>query len=157
MIFLHEKINLQNEKFIDNGFWKVKDATTFPEVGEKIIVENYSGGHHYHTVQPKDEFIEGYWENLMKIYATEISKQNYGWIDRDGIFYRCDYMEHAFIANACFNMTEAMAEVKGYVKIYKDPFDTADRAWFCDKYLTRAQYNKLVELGFEDIEDEKIE
>ena len=154
MIFIHEKQVFANEKVIDNGFWEVKNATTFPEVGQTITCVNYRGGRHPHIVNEKDEFEEGYWEGIITLYATEYSNQEYGWIDREGIFYRCGYMEHAFIAANCFNMTEVMAESRGYVKIYSDG---GSKAWYCDRRLTQAQYNKLIELGFDDIDEDQIE
>ena len=156
MIFLHEKLVDRFGELRDNGFWEVS-GNYIPEVGEQITLENYRGGHHFHYVTLEDEFIDSTWDKAMKFYTTEISDEKYGWIDRDGVFYKCGHAEHSFIIEACFGLSEIEAEEEGFVKIFLDPFELSNRNWFCKRRITQRQYDKLIELGFDNIRESKIE
>lgn len=143
--FLHEKINGH-----DNGYWKI-NCTTKPLIGERIKVENVSGGQHFHTITEEDELIFSTWETVLKQYFLNRTDSPYGWIDREGHFYCCDFMEHAFCADVCFDMSELEAERRGYIKIYSDE----DDGYYCSTLMTTAQKRTLEERGFV-VEDSEV-
>lgn len=140
-----------------NGYWAVKYCDEKPKVGEYITVENSCGGHHNHTVQEDDEFIYDTWNHVEYLYYSNNTKAEYGWIDREGRFYGCDWMDHYACAVAIFNLPEYEAEQAGNVKIYRDLFlaehdnthFTPDgRGWYCSRPLTDAQKLTLLDKGF---------
>lgn len=144
--FLHEKINGH-----DNGYWEIISATKKPPIGELIKVRNVCGGQHFHTVTEEDELIFSTWETVLKQYFLDQTDSPWGWIDREGRFYGCDFMEHKFCADICFNMSELEAERRGYVKIYSDDSE----GYYCSTLMTTAQKRTLDERGF-IVEDDEV-
>ena len=85
------------------------------------------------------------WEEILYKYYHDNQTSPYGWIDREGNFFGCDYMEHRDCANACFNLTETQAEKQGYIKIYSA---LGELEYYCNGRMTVAQKNTLENRGF---------
>lgn len=86
----------------------------------------------------------------------QLSNNPYGWIDREGVFYGCNYHEHSICAARYFGYSEAAAESSGYIKIYLDKtmakydpqhFLPNGYGWYCSNHITQKQANTLAELG----------
>jgi hypothetical protein len=149
-----------------NGYWEVKwhsNENDKPQVGEQLTVENFCGGHHYHTVKEDDEFLYSTWDHVEYLYYSNNTKADYGWVDKEGRFYGCDWMGHSACAAAIFHISEHEAEQAGYVKIYRDPllatyddvhFTPDGRGWYCSRPLTDAQRSTLLEKGFKVKDDD---
>lgn len=140
--FIHEKINGHS-----NGYWEVMYATEKPQLGELVRVENRNSGYHYHTITEEDEIIYSTWDEILKDYFLKQSDSLYGWIDREGRFYGCDFTEHRLCAEVCFDLTEIEAENRGYIKIF-NVYGADEQEYYCSKKMTIAQKRTLEEHGF---------
>ena len=99
--------------------------------------------------------------NLLKY----LKNHKTGWIDYDGTFIPCNYMEHDSCAWDHFGVCGVAAESSGRVKIYYDPLSneygkhhTCRKApkysYYIENHLTLAQYNTLYDMDFIIDEDE---
>lgn len=145
MKFLHELQKRDNGKIWDNGYWEITDDPPY-KPGYQIRVENRHGGWHYHTITEDDEIIESDWQTIDRKYFLSKSDSPYGWIDKDGTFYGCDYFEHIDCALVCFDLYEGAAEQAGYVKVYKD---NGGLTYYHEGFLTDAQRQTLIDRGIE--------
>ena len=127
----------------DNGYWEIGENK--PEIGDFIKVYNDYGGFHSHLITEEDELVQSTWEKVLYKYYHDNQTSPYGWIDREGNFFGCDYMEHSKCADACFNLTEAQAEQQGYIKIYSA---LRELEYYCNGRMTVAQKNTLESRGF---------
>lgn len=140
--FLHEFDDRYNPPR-DNGYWEIGEDK--PEIGDFIKLYNSCGGFHNHLITEKDELIQSTWEEILYKYYHDNQTSPYGWIDREGNFFGCDYMEHKACADACCNLTEIQAEQQGYIKIYSA---LGELEYYCDGRMTVAQKNTLESRGF---------
>lgn len=143
--FLHEFTEGTNGDMKDNGWWEI--------IGSRVF--NRFGGCHTYEPSPNDIIVEcDDWSDLD--WSCLLSNDSsYGWIDRDGTFYRCDYRKHQDLAELYFHSTERDLERQGYIKIYRG-HDTPISMYFeysSAKFLTDAQKTTLGNLGFVEDED----
>ena len=163
IMFIHEWNEYPNPAYNGyNGYWEITDDNHAPPyfIGETIRIENARGGFHYHTVCEKDEFIYSTWQEIETNRFLKNQDADYGWIDKKGNFYGCEYEEHAYCIRAISNMDEYEAERNGWIKIYRDPtmkkinpkfsnaFDTCYYFDFINCHMTKAQEETLIERGF---------
>lgn len=103
-----------------------------------------------------------------QMYPKNSEKFKYGWIDRAGNTYACGFEDHYHSAAAiCKELgievynPESELEKKGYVRISRPApytYENKDDSYpyFCTyasavgEYITKKQYEKLCELGFEN-------
>jgi len=145
MKFLHILEKHDNGYIWDNGYWEIMDDPPY-KPGCCVKLENSSGGWHFHTITKDDEIIESDWETVERKYYLSKSDSPYGWIDKDGIFYGCDYFEHNDCALTCFGLYEGSAERAGYVKVYKE---NNELTYYHEGFLTDAQRQTLINRGIE--------
>jgi len=145
MKFLHELEKRDNGKIWDNGYWEIIDDPPY-KPDYHIRVENRYGGWHYHTITEDDEIIESDWQTIDHNYYLSKVNSPYGWIDKDGTFFGCDYFEHNDCALACFGLYEGAAERAGYVKIYKE---NDKLSYYHEGFLTDAQRQALINRDIE--------
>lgn len=123
-----------------NGFWQI--------VGNRLV--NQNGGWHDYTPKRSDKVYEvDRYEDLpfKDFYISDKFKT--GWLDRNGNFFGCDYMEHEFVAYYVFHKEEHELEELGWVKIYKDVFNgTYDYLHYSKYPLTEFQRKYLIDNGF---------
>ena len=156
--FLHEFNDYgESHGWLDNGYWEIMWGT--PEIGHTVRVENYCGGFHDHEINDHDEIIESDWQTVEKMYYASQTDRDCGWIDREGVFYGCGYMDHAACLDAISGLDTLAAEQAGYVKIYHDATlakympeyaKDEDLIYYIDPHirLTEAQARTLTERGF---------
>ena len=137
MKFIHEFIEYKNGEVKDNGWWRIE--------GDKVV--NMVGGWHHLCIDDKSVIVEANdWHDLD--WSCLIKPDSpYGWVDIQGNFFGCDYMEHAFFAKYYFKLTERTLEDIGYVKIYREI--DGSQAYYVSRHLNEKQENKLLELGVE--------
>lgn len=145
MKFLHELEKRDNGKVWDNGYWEIVDEPPY-KAGYCVKVENNCGGWHYHTITKNDEIIESDWTTINHNYYLNKTDSPYGWIDKEGNFYGCDYFEHNDCAITCFGLYEGSAERAGYVKVYKE---NNELTYYHEGFLTDAQRQTLINRGIE--------
>ena len=145
--FIHEYQLWNDGDFHDNGFWEYSEEE-IPQIGDLIQVENQYGGYHFHRVNKEDEFFEGEWDEVLREYYKKQTDKEYGWIDKDGIFYGCDYADHACCADACFGLSELEAEDAGIIKIFSEH---KKLCWYLKPrlHMTKAQEDTLLTRGFD--------
>ena len=159
--FIHEWVNYSNPKYSGyNGYWRIRDAKPPFIIGDKILVENPMKSFHSHIICDKDTFIESTWGELETNRFLRNQDSNYGWIDKNGIFYGCDYEEHAYCVYRISGLHEDEAERAGWIKIYRDPqlanhcpeySNGTDCVYYHDNInsrLTKAQKDTLLSRGF---------
>lgn len=146
MKFLHMLKKCNSGRIWDNGYWEIIDDLPYYEAGFCVKLENSSGGWHFHIITKDDEIIESDWETVKRKYYLSKSDSPYGWIDKDGIFFGCDYFEHNDCALACFGLYEGAAEQAEYVKIYKE---NDKLSYYHEGFLTDAQRQALINRNIE--------
>lgn len=133
--FLHEFLKYRDGHIHDNGWWEI--------VGDKLY--NEAGGYHYYIPEENDIIVEvNDWEDLDWSFLID-NTQPYGWIDLQGNFYGCKYMEHELLAEKYFKATDRYLELKGYVKVFRG-YDCLIE-YYVYRNLTEKQKQKLLELG----------
>ena len=150
MKFVHEFIDYPNHKDVDNGWWE------FDEKQNRCI--NSMGGWHSYHPHPKDEFIEGTWDDVI-VANLKMDKDNHitGWISPEGDFFGCAPQDHYKVATYIYGCSERELEDKGFVKIYELPFcmrDISEGYGYSNRYgyfgrPTMAQQDVLDRLGLE--------
>lgn len=145
MKFLHELEKHNDGRVWDNGYWEIINDPPY-KPGKYIQVENRYGGKHFHMITEDDEIINSDWQTVNRKYYLNKSDSLYGWIDKDGTFFGCDYFEHNDCAQACFGMYEGEAERAGYVKIYQD---NNGLTYYHEGFLTDAQRQCVINRGIE--------
>ena len=143
-----------------NGYWKITNAKPPFEIGQEIKIENAMGGYHYHIINDMDSFLQSTWEKIETKRFLNNQDSNYGWINKNGIFYGCDYEEHAYCIYRISGLHEDEAERAGWIKIYRDPLlanycpdrsNGTDCVYYYDSInsrLTKAQKDTLLSRGF---------
>ena len=113
MKFLHEFSRYGNGVVLDNGWWKISENGKY--------LENRSGGYHGYTPREDDIIVEvDDWDDLDYSYLLKPDSP-YGWIDRDGKFYGCDYRHHNALAIYVFRKDDEEDLIReGWVKVYRD-------------------------------------
>ena len=146
MKFLHEFCRYGNGQIEDNGWWKISSD------GKRLI--NRHGGGHDYIPSDNDIICEvDHWEDLDYSYLLKPDSP-YGWIDREGKWYGCRYMQHDDVAELVLHTSSRELEENGWIKIF--------RTWNCqrDAYIdyqngirgrvTEQQLKTLVDIGMED-------
>ena len=158
MKFLHEIVKYPNAELpYDNGYWLIVRGE--PSVGNTIRVENYNGGFHDHVVTEDDVIVESDWQTVERAFSASETWRDCGWIDKEGVFYGCGYMDHAVCLYAIAGLDTLAAEQAGYIKIYRDPtlakympeYAKDDEfVYYIDPQITmtKAQKDTLLERGF---------
>lgn len=146
MKFLHEFLKYGDGTKRDNGWWKISAD------GTNLL--NEVGGYHPYIPCPDDIIAEAdSWDDLDYSYLLK-PDSSYGWIDRDGKFFGCDYSGHRDIAERILHSSERALEMQGWIKIYRD-FD-GKTTWFIEwDYchsggITEAQEKTLEEKGLKN-------
>lgn len=128
-----------------NGFWEI--------CGNKLV--NQKGGFHDYTPKEDDIIYEvkKYEDLPFRKYCIDNSYKT-GWLDRNGNFFGCSFMEHAFVAYYCFHREEHELEDMGWVKISRDLYEKNGLSYYhcCVLGLTDAQRKYLIDNGF-DVEE----
>ena len=144
MKFVHEFVDYPNHKNVDNGWWE------YDEITNKCY--NVAGGWHFYHLHPKDEFIEGTWDDVL-IYDFNLHRDDYitGWISPEGDFFGCSPQEHSRVAEYIYGMTEREMENSGYIKVYELPIwmRNTDRRYDYFGHPTAAQQEVLIKLGID--------
>ena len=124
-----------------NGFWEIQ--------GNRLV--NQKGGWHDYEPRPDDEIfeVENYEDLTFRKYYVN-NKYKTGWLDRNGNFFGCDFMEHSTVAYYCFHKEEYELEDMGWVKISRDLYSSNGLAYYhvCILDLTDAQKKWLIDNGF---------
>ena len=101
-------------------------------------------------------------DGKLHLSSRFLKNQNsgHGWIDKNGIFYGCNYEEHAYCVYRISGLHEDEAERAGWIKIYRDPqlannypefSNGTDCVYYHDSInsrLTKAQKDTLLSRGF---------
>lgn len=151
--------NFDSDNIVSLGMWSTEWQDHIPAPGDKIMIVNMYGGRRRHTVTELDRFYEGNDQEIMKEYYRGRTDELAGWIDKDGVFYGCNDMEHHICCDLCFNLYESEAEQAGYIKIFYDPMFLTNYPEQCTEkgyryyvdrrcHLTKAQKETLMERGF---------
>ena len=144
MRFLHEFLRYSNGEVRDNGWWKIS------EDGTKLI--NRCGGHHSYTPNENDIICEvESWDDLDYSFLLK-DESPYGWIDRNGRYYGCDYEDHDDIAEYVLKKTSRQLETEGWIKVYRS-FRGGAETYIDDKWsmlVSPEQLQTLIEKGLED-------
>lgn len=131
--FLHEYLEYPCGLKIDNGWWKI----------ENNYLYNRAGGSHSYVPNENDIIAEvNDWDDLDYSYLLKPDSE-YGYIDREGNFYGCDYHEHSDIAELYLKTTERELEEKGWIKIYRS--HNHKTTYYYEHNLTEAQIKTLEE------------
>lgn len=109
--FLHEIATYRNGITQDNGWWEIRGLTLY----------NQLGGHHAYVPSADDEIRECEWEDILR-ETVRNDKETTGWIAPDGTFYGCAPQDHAALAKYVLYTTEQDLELRGYIKIYENPY-----------------------------------
>lgn len=144
MKFLHEFLKYSNGTVVDNGWWRISDD------GTKLV--NRCGG--YHGYEPSEDDIvcevDG-WGDLDYSFLVK-NDSPYGWIDRNGKYYGCEYEDHEDIAEFVLHKTSRQLEAEGWIKVYRgygrERETYIDEKWW--HLVTPEQLQTLVEKQLED-------
>lgn len=146
MKFVHEFLHYDNGSVKDNGWWEIS------EDGAKLF--NMWGGWHDYTPREDDIIVEA--DNWDQLDWSCLLKPDspYGWIDRRGVWYGCDYQSHAEVAELVLHSSERALEVQGWVKVFRGLGGKAD--WYIDAdqgirgRITAEQVKALKEHGIHE-------
>ncbi len=144
MKFLHEFLRYSDGSITDNGWWKIS------EDGTKLL--NRCGG--YHSYEPSEGDIiceEDSWNDLDYSYLIK-NESPYGWIDRNGKYYGCEYADHDNIAEFVFNKTSWQLECEGWIKVYRG-FARERETYINDKWSHLVTPEQLQTLSEKQLED----
>lgn len=118
--------------------------------------ENSSGG--YRPKREDDQILEKAWiEHYDDLDHTKTglmrdeSEASGGWVDRDGKFYGCCYLEHDTLARLAIKKSVAELESQGWIRVWSMPdviLDDWDRHYTCRIRMTAAQRNTMSRIGF---------
>ena len=123
-------------KFVkfDDFWWEYDDST--PKEKAKLI--NMVGGYNTGNDITNCEIVEANDFDNLDWYGTTVYDNNYkyGWIDREGNFYGCDYREHGLQAELVHHSTRIKLERAGWIHISKDMMSDTGKtmANFCGDY-----------------------
>lgn len=135
----YSKYSNGEKKF--NGFWEI--------CGNRLV--NLNGGWHDYRPSKNDKVyeVENYEDLPFRDYYINNDFKT-GWLDRNGNFFGCDYMEHEFVAWYVFHKEEHELEEMGWVKIYKNIFEGGyDYLHYSRLPLTDSQKKYLIDNGFD--------
>ena len=141
--FLHEYSRYSNGLIVDNGWWKISENGKY--------LKNRCGGYHSYIPREDDVICEANgWDDLDYSYLLQPNSK-YGWIDRDGKFYGCDYTHHSALAERVLKKSERELEKLGWIKVFAD--FNGGIAWYIDfdqgirGRVTEAQVKTLIDRG----------
>ncbi len=104
---------------IENFWWQWDDAT--PQ--ESACLYNAFGGKMSNCDIRNCKVADAEDFNKLDWTGTSIlNNSRYGWLDRDGKFYGCDYRHHELQAKFVHNSSRAELERRGWVIIVKMPY-----------------------------------
>lgn len=125
-----------------NGFWEI--------AGDRLV-NRYGGWHNYYP-KPEDIIYEvNEYEDLPFIDYLIDNRYKTGWLDRNGNFFGCGFMEHGDVAYYCFHKEEHELEKMGWCKITRDLYQKNGLNYFhyCILDLTDAQRKYLIDNEFD--------
>lgn len=79
-------------------------------------------------------------------FELDFKKINSAWIDKEGIFYPCDYQGHVNIADAFFDTTDSDLEGRNYIRLSS----ASDYLIQCIKKPTKKQINSIIDWAHEN-------
>lgn len=142
MKFLFEKQQYADGIVRDNGWWRIS--------GDRLY--NRCGGSHDYVPHDDDIICEANdWDELDYSYLLK-PESKYGWIDRNGRFYGCNYEEHDDIAELVLHKSSRQLETEGWIKIYAS-FTHDIEAYIDDKWrrlITPEQIQTLSDKGLHE-------
>ena len=92
-----------------------------------------------------------YWDDLDYSFLLK-NESPYGWIDRNGKYYGCEYEDHDDIAELVLHKTSRQLETEGWIKVYMS-FNRGIETYIADKWkhlVTPEQLRTLSEKNLED-------
>ena len=144
MKFLHEYLRYSSGLVTDNGWWRISDC------GTKLY--NRRGGYHSYTPSKDDIICEAdSWDDLDYSFLVK-NDSLYGWIDRNGRYYGCEYEDHDDVAELVLHKTSRQLEEEGWIKVYRG-YNRERETYIDDKWshlVTPEQLQTLVEKQLED-------
>ncbi len=140
MKFLHEFLEYQNGKKVDNGWWLIDEKLN--------RLYNRRSGYHSYEPSGNDIIVEA--DNWQDLDWSCLLKPDspYGWIDLNGTFYGCDHFEHAELADLYFKSNERALEDIGYIKVYRE-IDGTVAYYTSRRFPTEKQEQTLIDRGIE--------
>lgn len=146
---------IKRDKFV---YWTEKRL----DYEGQIRLYNQYGGYNY--LLSTDEILETVIaEDFCDLDETKTSSYQYiknninnkklkcGYIDRKGIFYRCEYQSHSDLASVLFDKSQRELDDLGWIKILRK---TEKRSYpACDHNITPEQFKTLSSLSFIDSMD----
>lgn len=144
MKFLHEFLSYSNGLVTDNGWWRISNDET------KLF--NRCGGYHSYVPSEDDIICEvDSWDDLDWSFLVK-NESPYGWIDRNGKYYGCEYEDHDNIAELVLHKTSRQLETEGWIKVYMS-FNRGIETYIDDKWshlVSPEQLRTLTERQLED-------
>lgn len=144
MKFLHEFLRYSDGTVRDNMWWRISEDGT--------MLFNRCGGHHSYEPSEDDIICEvDSWDDLDYSFLLK-NESPYGWIDRNGKYYGCEYEDHDDIAELVLHKTSRQLETEGWIKVYRS-FNRGIETYIDDKWnhlVTPEQLRTLSEKNLED-------
>ena len=135
---------------INNFWWNLEGNFLYNIAGGRQMAEWHKP---FNEIVIEDDWIDLDWKD------TVIHNNNFktGWINRNGLFFGCDYETHSIQAEFVHKKSERELELLGWIKIYKSMFFTSKNKNGLDfiiiKYnINILQKDALGRLGFTDEE-----
>lgn len=139
--FLHNFSEYNDGTIVDNGWWKI----------DGCYITNLYGGRQAYEPSDDDIIVEA--DDITNLDWSCLLKPDsiFGFIDRNGKHYSCDYGEHRLFAQLYLKSNERCLEIQGWVKIYRNYNRQIE--YYYENNLTNAQILTLENLGILREED----